>query len=96
MAGPDMSVLMAAVDFDGVVSALMAVCTALVSVYVIHGGCRAILRAVRGDDLGAPSIGISAASESEYRSMWDSMTDDDKSFYGAWTYEEWRQKYTVE
>lgn len=51
MAGPDLSVVMAAVDFSTVVEAVLYVAAALMYVYVAWKGGKMLLAAVRGGDV---------------------------------------------
>lgn len=49
MAGPDLAVLTAAIDFDSVTAALLSVLSALLVVYVTWESAKILLRVVRGD-----------------------------------------------
>lgn len=69
MAGPDLSVVMAAVDFNTVVAAVLMVGAALVVVYIAWKGALIVLESVRGG--ARPSFGaddwLDFSSDDEYR-----------------------------
>ncbi|MDZ4255491.1 MAG: hypothetical protein U1A72_23220 [Sulfuritalea sp.] len=96
MAGPDLSLLVAVIDYESVVAAVVGVAAAAMWVYVAWFGVKQVLRAVRGGNDAAVSVGVSGYSEAQYREWWDGFDDDAKKFYGVKSYEDWRSRYTAD
>lgn len=96
MAGPDLSIVTAAVDFSTILPALLSVFGAVVVVYLTWKGAKMVLVAVAGGGGGSVSVGLNGYSESQYRKWWDEMDDGMKSFYGVSSYEDYRARYTAD
>jgi hypothetical protein len=89
MAGPDLSIVTAAIEFSSVVGAVLGVAAAWLSVVVAVKGVRIVIATVRGHSVHG------GVEEGYAQSVWHSMSVDEKSFLGVSSYEDWRRRYTV-
>jgi len=88
MAGPDLSVITAVVDFGSVVGAVLGVAAALIVAFVAQKGARMVLDAVRGGSMVSPEryyVGNDGESwtETGLQDAWNSMDHAEQNAWGS-------------